>query len=331
MTTNIDSAKIVTIITGFLGSGKTTFLNEWIHFFKEKHSIVIENEVGKVNVDAQLVKTEQERIFELTGGCICCGIQEAFSDLLCELWDKRIQYDDILIEASGVADPAQLVRPFLLAKSTAQYYQISQVICLADASLIEMELLTTDIAKQQVACSDVIVLSKTDLVSETQLKNLVQLLQEINPLATVFNGNCKDQYPMAAIAACLRKKDNVWEKDVPAPAHASKIKLRKYDHGNISTLHFSFQEPFDLDELKYHLMVFLNFQSSDVFRIKGILSAHQLPQKIIVQTVAGLIAFEDGRQWLPDEPCQSDIVIIGKDLKSKGFEKMLQNCLYQNR
>ncbi len=327
--TNIEP-KHVTILTGFLGAGKTTFLNEWLHHFHRKRILVVENEFGEVNVDSQLVQAVEDQVFPLTGGCICCGLNEDFTDLLVDLWDKRESFDEIIVESTGVADPLQLLRPFKYSKSMTNYYQVDRVICLVDAALIEVELLTTYIARKQIAGSDILLLSKTDQIGTKKVEELHRLLQDINPFAVVFDGNKLDGFPINDIASFIPR--NQIANTLPEQSSDTKGKIRLYrkDHMSISTLHFTFEEPFDLDELKYRLLVFLNFQATDIYRIKGILYTQDSDKKIILQTVSDIVTFEENKEWQNDETRKSDIVIIGNNLQSKGFEKMLSNCIHHS-
>lgn len=320
----------VTILTGFLGAGKTTFLNEWLQYFPDKRTMVIENEFGEIDVDSQLIQTAPESIFSFTGGCICCGMNEDFSDLLIELWGKKETFDDIIVESTGIADPAQLARPFVYSKSMSQFYVVQNIVCLADALLIESELATTDIARKQVAFSNIILLSKTDQVTSEEESRLTKMLQEINPFALILAGNKFRGFPIAEVSSHNRHSFETIVAHTSEPTSTNKIRLRRHDHFHVSTLYFSFDQPFDLDELSYRLLVFLNFQATDIYRIKGILYVEGKEHRIILQTVADIVTFDAGKNWKMDDIRKSEIVIIGKDLGSTGFEKMLGNCIHHS-
>lgn len=331
MDSSDNKPKHITLLTGFLGAGKTTFLNEWLHYFSDKKILVVENEVGEVNIDTQLIeRVEPTDIFSLTGGCACCSLSEEFSDLLADIWEKRKTFDEIIVEATGVANPQHLLRPFKQRQSMANYYIVDRVICLVDALWIISELETTDIAKQQIVGSDIILLSKTDSVTPQQLVRLRLLLQQINPFAQIFDGNKWEGFPIKKIANCKADKALPDISIVENEGNKEKVQLHKHEHGAISTLHFSFEDPFDLDELKYRLLVFLNFQASEIYRIKGILYVEGGDKKVIVQTVADIVTFDEQNTWGIGEKKKSDIVIIGKNLLSKGFEKMLSNCIHHS-
>ncbi len=182
----------VTILTGFLGAGKTTFLN---HLMAENPTVryaIIENEFGETGIDSELVICSEQTIMELNNGCLCCTLNENLYDILNELFGKRADFDEIIIEATGVADPTGLAQPFVAHPLIKQHFPLKGIICLVDAELIEKQLQETKEAKGQVAFSDVLLVSKTDLVDESHIEPLLHLLQDANPLAQIVRGNRKE-------------------------------------------------------------------------------------------------------------------------------------------
>ncbi|MEM7299195.1 MAG: GTP-binding protein, partial [Bacteroidota bacterium] len=190
--------KKVTLITGFLGSGKTTFLNHLIRERSSERMLVIENEVGKCNVDGALVESGVEEVVELTAGCLCCSLSDGLLDVLEVVSAKQDQFDRLIIETTGVADPSSIVQVFLADPMVGRFFELEQVICVADAGLVEDWLEETEEALRQIVMADVILLNKADTVSENYLPVLTQRMQGINPHALILNG-ANGRFPITQI------------------------------------------------------------------------------------------------------------------------------------
>ena len=320
------TAKPVTIITGFLGSGKTTFLNGLIAYKNTEKLAVIENEFGQEGIDGQLVICADDRLFELSNGCLCCTLNEDFYSLLEVLWEGREDFDELVIETTGIANPASVAAPFLTNANVSYYYKLKRVICLVDARNVEQQLRETDEARNQISFSDILLITKTDMVAVEQLAHVEKLLKGINPLAVVLSGY-RDCYPFTEIYEVTR--GTVAEVKSSKPANRT-FTLQRHQHEDLVSLSFNFNEPFDLQLLSHRLTVFLNFQAKDVYRVKGIFNIQNQSKKIIIQSVMNDMAVATGEAWADDTERSSRIVFIGKNLNSIGFEKMLKQCLYRH-
>ncbi len=323
---SVTAAKPVTIITGFLGAGKTTFLNRLIAYRNTEKLAVIENEFGQEGIDGQLVICADDKLFELSNGCLCCTLNEDFYSLLEVLWEGREEFDELVIETTGIANPASVAAPFLTNANVPYYYKLKRVICLVDARNIEQQLRETDEARNQISFSDILLITKTDMIDTEQLAHIEKLLKGINPLATVLSGH-RECYPFAEIYQAVRQA----VVDVKLPKAANRtFALQRHQHGDLVSLSFNFNEPFDLQLLSHRLTVFLNFQAKDVYRVKGIFNIHDQPKKIIIQSVMNDLAVAAGDAWADNTEKNSRIVFIGKNLNPAGFEKMLKQCLYRH-
>ncbi len=158
----------VTIITGFLGAGKTTLLNRLIAGYPEKKFAIIENEFGDIPIDQELVVNARDGIFEMSSGCICCSLNEELGQLLLKLSSPEYDFDHLLIETTGIAEPDAVAAAFLGTGKETKYI-LDGTICLADARDIAQNLQERGEAVRQVSFSDVILLNKTDLVNEEYL------------------------------------------------------------------------------------------------------------------------------------------------------------------
>lgn len=310
----------VTLITGFLGAGKTTFLNALIRYHRPKRLAIIENEFGEEGIDGELIVDAGNDLFELSNGCICCSLNEDFYSVLENLWQRKDEFDELVIETTGIADPASVASPLLTSPVIPNYYHLQRVICLVDAMNVEEQLKQTVEARQQISFSDVLLITKTDQVAREQLDQVKTVLEGINPFAEVILGN-KMHYPFDEILVTERK--NIVKKR----PKFSLVPVSIHQHQDLVSLSFNFSESFSISILQQRLMAFLIFQAKDVYRVKGIIYSAGNDRKIIVQSVNSNLVIEYGEAWLPDEPKMSRVVFIGKNLQPKGFERMLRQCL----
>jgi G3E family GTPase len=298
-----------------------------IAYKKDEKLAVVENEFGKEGIDGELVVTADDSIFELSDGCLCCTLSEDFYSLLEALWNSREKFDELVIETTGIANPAAVAAPFLTNANVPYYYQLKRVICLVDARHVEQQLRETEEARNQISFSDVLLITKTDMIEADQLIHIEKLLKAINPFAAVLSGN-HNGYPFDDIYNAKRKTvPSIRLPKIPGRGFA--VQHQRHQHHDLVSLSFTFQEPFSLQVLSHRLTVFLIFQAKDVYRVKGIIYAHEQPQKIIVQSVINDLAITNGEPWAHDAEKTSRIVFIGKNLEPAGFEKMLKQCLYQ--
>jgi len=339
-------AKDVTLLTGFLGSGKTTLLNALMADRPQTRFALIENEYGEEGIDGQLVLRPDVDIVELSNGCICCSMNDDLLNVLEELYDRRDTFDELIIETTGIADPAGVAVPFLMLPMVQREFTLKRVICLVDAELIEDQLRDTEEAIQQISFSDVILINKTDRVSVHYLDRLVETLRSLNPLAEVLTGH-KEVYPVGELMAFERDTAQAVKPASFVPAKAKPLAVHKpaptagrdrplgtlphhhhhHVHSDIVSLSFRFEESFDLTALYHRLMTLLLFQGQGIYRVKGIIYDATRPERWIIQSVSKNLTMLEGTVWAEDEQRTSRIVFIGKLLKPAGFEKILRHCL----
>ncbi|TDO23967.1 CobW family GTP-binding protein [Pedobacter duraquae] len=337
-------AKEVTLLTGFLGAGKTTLLNQIITQKTETRFAIVENEIGEMSIDAELVVKGATELVELNNGCLCCSLNDDIFEVLNELWDKREQWDHLIIEATGIADPANIAQPFLTMEQVKRGYILKRVICVVDAEQVEDQLRETAEAVQQLVFSDLILLNKTEKVSPEYLLELQATLKSINPFATVYIGT-KDDYKIKQLFQQERilnfsaSPQAVTPKGIfsisrdpakAAPLLAISSLHQQHQHSEIETILLRYTQSMDITLLEHRMMVFLILQSASVYRIKGIIYSEGFESKIILQTVGKSLAVDLGERWLPDELRESKVVFIGKNLQVHGFDKMFRDCLTKN-
>jgi G3E family GTPase len=184
---NIANQKVpVTVLTGFLGSGKTTLLNRILTENHGKRIAVIENEFGEIGIDNALVVNSEEEIFEMNNGCICCTVRGDLIRILGNLMKRRDKFDYILVETTGLADPAPVAQTFFVDDEIQDSLELDGIVTLIDAKHVLMHLDSSSECKEQVAFADVILLNKTDLVTEAELDELETRIRSMNAMAKVY-------------------------------------------------------------------------------------------------------------------------------------------------
>ncbi|MDG2450204.1 MAG: GTP-binding protein, partial [Saprospiraceae bacterium] len=318
-----------------LGAGKTTYLNHLILNNSNIRYAIIENEYGEQSIDSELILRAEDDIIELNNGCLCCTLNDNIYDILNTLYEKRDEYDEIIIEATGVADPRGLAEPFIGNPSVKKQFPLNQIICLVDAELIESQLENTEEAIHQVTFSDILLVNKTDLVNEKELSHLILKLKRLNPLALIIFGN-KERYPILKIQKreselesilnqSLKRIDENFAVEKPNSHH-------KHNHTDqFNSLTFIFHHPFDYQKLHLRLLSYLTFQAIDMYRMKGLIWVNGSEDQHIIQSVGVRLAIDQKRNWQRGEKKESKIIMIGKNLQREGLEKMFSQCLIKEK
>ncbi|NML40585.1 GTP-binding protein [Chitinophaga sp. G-6-1-13] len=312
----------VYLLTGFLGAGKTTLLNSLLQQSQDYRNIVIENEFGKVNIDASLVAAQIENIYELTAGCICCSLDNELLEVLGGILRLEERPDQIFIETTGIADAGNIIGMFSLPDVKARF-QLVSTICVADAENVEDRLGEVTEVGKQLSCADVIVLNKTKDLPVPEQVRLQALLENVNPLAyitTTADGQ-------VALANMLPQ-----ERRVPAPVAtpsagdaSCEVPAEKTPH-KINNVLFESPQPFDLQMLAFVLELNFNVYTDQLYRIKGYVAVKDSPEKYLVQSTGNYLTIVPAGPW-GDTPPSSTLVFIGKGLKTATIERILRPAL----
>ncbi|MCZ4695336.1 GTP-binding protein [Ancylomarina euxinus] len=310
----------VTVITGFLGAGKTSLLNQLIQNHKEKKFVIIENEFGEENIDSEFVANiGNEDLFELSNGCICCNLNTELFMVLENLIISNHSFNHLLIETTGIADPGNILASFISDPGIKAKFELDSVICLIDAANADHDLKNEDVLNKQIAVSDTLILNKVDLSNEEAIKKLCSKIKEINPTADIHQA--------------VQSKLNVKLLDVYAynPKHIYQFLFsvdgigsnsKKHDH-SIENYCFKSKLAFNQMKLASWLDAFLQFNSDTIYRVKGILNITGVENKILLQSVHTQIQATVGGTWEDSESRESKLVFIGKHLNTEVIEKNL--------
>ncbi|MBT8547553.1 GTP-binding protein [Polynucleobacter paneuropaeus] len=337
----------VTILTGFLGSGKTTLLK---HILTEQHGkkiAVIENEFGEENIDNDiLVQDHQENIVQMSNGCICCTIRGDLVDALNALWqerkDKKISFDRVVIETTGVANPGPVAQTFFMDDDVADHYVLDAVVTLVDAKHGQQQLSEHEEAQRQVGFADQIFITKTDLVSPAEVEALKNRLMHMNPRAPI-QGIAKGVVPLNAVLdlkgfnlnAKLDIDPHFLEQDdhdhsTCGHDHSHDHEHHHHDHAGhtdrIQSFVFRSDKPFDHQKLEDFLGGILEVFGEKMLRYKGVLYVKGSPRKVVFQGVHQMMGSDLAGPW-GTEPKQTRMVFIGIDLPKDTLMAGLEGCL----
>ncbi|HLN73946.1 MAG TPA: GTP-binding protein [Prolixibacteraceae bacterium] len=330
----------VTIITGFLGAGKTSLLNKLIKKHPEKKFAIIENEFGETGIDGALITTASDAIFELSNGCICCSLGEDFLFTLENLLGSSYAFDHLLIETTGIADPSSIIDAFVSGESIQTRFRIDSVVCVADAVNMEDLMDEQFEVRKQLALSDLILINKTDSVHPDYVNDLTRTIAQISPLAKIYptsfaNVDAIDMIDIQTFAGESIEKSTLsfWgmanpetRENEPGKAVMNPSKAINNTRHDIRAEGFSFTGNFEVNKFGLWIQNFLYFNKETIFRVKGIVSFQDTPDQFIFHAVRGSFMFEVGKEW-KDEPRFSKLVFIGKNISRTDLEANLRQLL----
>lgn len=314
----------VTIITGFLGSGKTTLLNEIITQNPGTKFAIIENEFGEIGLDQEFVIQKDGNIFELSNGCICCSINDELVENLLKLAASPHNFDHLLIETTGIAEPLAVAEAFLSDPLIRKKFSVNAIVCMVDCEQIEEMLKEEEEAGRQVSAADMIIFNKCDLVTDTYIQQTRTLLKGINPYAdSLLSSHGKvDTQQLLSLTAYDEQKVSQ-KQDAIAHEHEHD----HHHHHHITSYSFTFDQDFDFQKFYQWATVLLTFQSGRIYRIKGVISFNGHEEKMVFQSVKNRFLLTPAEKWETSTKRNSRIVFIGKELRKDILEKHLKQCL----
>lgn len=317
----------VTVLTGFLGSGKTTLLNRVL---REEHGMriaVIENEFGEIGIDDALVLDSDEEIFEMNNGCICCTVRGDLIRILGALGRRRDRFDRVLIETTGLADPAPVAQTFFVDDEVRELYTLDAIVTVVDArhALSHLdEVKPTGVeneAVEQVAFADRLVVNKVDLADPREVDSLVDRLRAINATAPVLRTS------FAEVA--LHEVLDVGAFDLERVLMADSTFLEQSEHQHdlsVTSVGLEVAGALDAEAFNDWIGALLAERGVDIFRSKGILSVAGEDSQLVFQGVHMLVDSDTGPHW-GDQPRVSRMVFIGRNLDRDELERGVRDCL----
>jgi G3E family GTPase len=337
-----------TILTGFLGSGKTTLLKRVLSEAHGQKIAVIENEFGEENIDNDILVTEStEQIVQMNNGCICCTIREDLRATLSELAEKKrkgeLDFDRVVIETTGLADPGPVAQTFFMDDEIAESYLLDSILTLVDAKHAGQQLNDRQEARRQVGFADQIFLSKTDLVAKDETEALIHRVKHMNPRAPVRAVHfgevpIKDVFDLKGFN--LNAKLDIDPDFLKADehdhhhAHGEHCDHPSHQHGHhhahdddVKSFVFRSNRPFNPAKLEEFLGTMVNLYGPKMLRYKGVLRVQGFDKKVIFQGVHQLMGSDVGPAWAQGETKGSKMVFIGIDLPRDIFMQGLEQCL----
>lgn len=338
----------VTVLTGYLGAGKTTVLNMVLSRNHGRRIAVIENEFGEIGVDNELVIQSDEEIFEMNNGCICCTVRGDLLRTLGSLVRRKNKFDRVLIETTGIADPGPVAQTFFREEDIAQSYWLDAIITVVDARHLSLHLDDSPECQRQIAFADVLLLNKMDLVSDREADALEKTVRSINPLARVIRctrgevdlenvlsvGGFDVERAIELDPSFLKEEQHHHHNHEHDHHHDHDHDHDHHDHHHHDHKHdrevgsVSIELEGDLDPKKFDGLINMLLQhvGNDLFRYKGILSIAGESNRIIFQGVHMLMEEKRDRPW-GDTPRVSRMVFIGRNLDDGILREGFRRCL----
>ena len=330
----------VTVLTGYLGAGKTTLLNRILSEDHGRRYAVIVNEFGEVGIDSELILKTDEELFEMNNGCICCTVRGDLIRTVHGLLNKGGKFDAIVVETTGLADPGPVAQTFFVDGYLKMKTVLDSVTTVVDAKHILLRLADSREAAEQIAFADQIVLNKTDLVTEAELKEVEQRLRRLNPLAPIHKAKRSDVPLTAILERHGFDLDRIvaLEPEFLNPPHGEEGHAHDEDceHGHdhrdhmhddeIHSVSLTSGRPMDRRKVARWLTALVAKEGQNILRAKGIIDVKDNSRRLVFQSVHMVLEGELQREWKKGEQRFSRIVFIGRHLDSEALKAGFESC-----
>ncbi|MBD0415135.1 CobW family GTP-binding protein [Oryzicola mucosus] len=313
----------VTVLTGYLGAGKTTLLNRILSEQHGKKYAVIVNEFGEVGIDNDLIVDADEEVFEMNNGCICCTVRGDLIRIIEGLMRRKNRFDAILVETTGLADPAPVAQTFFVDDEVRQKTKLDAIVTVVDAKHLLSEIDQAHEAQEQLAFADIVILNKIDLVTPEELAAVEARIRKINPTATIRQ-SMRCDVPLDQVL-----DRGAFDLDRVLEVEPDFLEGNHDHHHDDHVTSFSLVTETALDPHKFLPWVQMITQrfGIDMLRMKGILSFKDDDDRFVVQAVHMLLEGDHQRPWKKDEPRVSRLVFIGRNLPRDVIEDGFMRCL----
>jgi G3E family GTPase len=332
----------VTVLTGYLGAGKTTLLNRILSEPHGQKYAVIVNEFGEIGIDNDLIVGADEEIFEMNNGCICCTVRGDLIRIIDGLMRRKGKFDAIIVETTGLADPAPVAQTFFVDEEVGRKAKLDAVVTVADARWLKDRLRDAPEAKNQIAFADVILVNKTDLVSDADLREVEARIRAINPyarlhrterctvpLAEVLHRNAFDLDRILDIEPQFLEAgdDHHHHHDHGDGHHHDHGGLKHYHDEHMQSFSLKTDKPLDADKFFPWIQNLVAQEGAKILRSKGILAFKDDPQRFAFQGVHMMLDGDHQRDWRDTEKRESRIVFIGRELPESMIRKGFEGCV----
>jgi G3E family GTPase len=315
----------VTVISGFLGAGKTTLVNSLIRQRPDERIGVIVNEFGEVGIDGLLLVTNDQPLIEINNGCICCTVRKDLSSAILELLGTEgIVLDRLIVETSGLADPAPVLQTFLAEPELLERVVLDAVITVVDVLHVDRHL-GDEIVREQIAFADIVVLNKLASLGEAQVKAIHARMRQLNPAARFF---ATDRAEVPADQLLGRRSFSLANVLALEP---DLLDGSEHDHEHDTSIQSTCivsESPLDAQRFDRWMNQLVQRDGAQLLRSKGVLHFHSEPRQFHFHSVHMLLEASPGRPWAAAEPRTSKLVFIGRDLDVDGLRRGLLDCVH---
>ena len=311
----------VTVLTGYLGAGKTTLLNRILSEQHGQKYAVVVNEFGELGIDNDLVVDADEEVFEMNNGCICCTVRGDLIRILGGLMKRRDKFDGILIETTGLANPAPVAQTFFVDENVRAKTRLDAIVTVVDAKHLPQRLEDSHEAADQIAFADVIVLNKLDLVSPEELAAVEQQIRRINPFAKIHR-TTKAEVPIAELL-----NQGAFDLQRVLSHTPDFLTDDSHEHNDdVASMSFEVEQPIDPERFNAWIGALLAERGQDLLRTKGILSYAGDDRRFAFQAVHMMADGDFIGPWKEGEPRVSRIVFIGRNLNRPQLRRGFESC-----
>jgi len=312
----------VTVLTGYLGAGKTTLLNRILTENHGKKFAVVINEFGELGVDNDLVIDADEEVFEMNNGCICCTVRGDLVRILGGLMRRRGKFDGIIVETTGLANPAPVAQTFFMDEDVKRATRLDAIVTVVDAKNLLARLGDSKEAEEQIAFADLIVLNKMDLVSESEAAEVERRIKAINPYAEIQRAT-KSQVPVeSVIGREAFKLERILEREPDF------LTSDEHEHNeDVMSMSFEVSQPIDPEKFNAWISQLLQSKGQDLLRTKGILHYKGEDRRFAFQAVHMIADGDFIGPWKEGDPRKSKIVFIGRDLNRPQLRRGFESCV----
>ncbi len=313
----------VTVITGFLGSGKTTLLNHVLSHQHGRKIAVIVNEFGEVSIDGQLiVREDNEELIEFNNGCLCCTVRGDLIETIGKLQQRADTLDAILIETTGLADPAPVAATFFVADGIRDRTRLDSFITVVDAVNLEKNLEQSHEAQEQVAFADIILINKSDLVSEEAIMRIERRVRQLNPLAVIHRTT------QGVIDLSKVLDTNAFQLEAKLQVDPGFLEDLAHEHdAAVTSIVLREPRPIDMNRFMAWITPLLQEQGDAIFRSKGVFNAQGFNERVVFQSVRMLTTITRFSAWESGLARSTEYVVIGRDLDREALQAGFTTCL----